>query len=231
MHRLPNLHYVCMTQYDEKFKNVEVLFIPADLNKTMGEVVSAAGKTQVRIAETEKYAHVTFFFSGGQEDKFPGERRILIDSPRDVETYDLKPEMGAYGITDAIVEDIHANQPDFICLNFANTDMVGHTGVWDAAIKAAEIVDECLGRVLEAANKHGYNTLVIADHGNSDVMRNEDGSVHTAHTTNPVPLIYVGPQDLQLNDGGKLGDIAPTLLSFMGLEAPEEMDGEVLITL
>lgn len=229
MQRLPNLHYVCMTQYDEKFKNVEVLFIPADLNKTMGEVVSAAGKTQVRIAETEKYAHVTFFFSGGQEDKFPGERRILIDSPRDVETYDLKPEMGAYGITDAIVEDIHANQPDFICLNFANTDMVGHTGIWDAAIKAAEIVDECLGRVLEAANKHGYNTLVIADHGNSDVMRNEDGSVHTAHTTNPVPLIYVGPQDLQLKDGGKLGDVAPTLLSFMEIEAPEEMDGEVLI--
>ncbi len=231
MQRLPGLHYLCMTQYDEKFTGVEVLFTPDDLTKTMGEVVSAAGKTQVRIAETEKYAHVTFFFSGGQEDEFPGERRILIDSPRDVETYDLKPEMGAYGIADAIVEDIHANQPDFICLNFANTDMVGHTGVWEAAVKAAEVVDECLGRVLDAASQHGYHALVIADHGNSDVMVNEDGSVHTAHTTNPVPVIYVGPdKDLSLKDGGKLGDVAPTLLHFMGLEAPAAMDGQVLAT-
>lgn len=229
MFRLPNLRYVCMTQYDEKFRNVEVLFPSADLTKTMGEIVSAAGKTQVRIAETEKYAHVTFFFSGGQEDKFPGERRILIDSPRDVETYDLKPEMGAYGIADAIVADIAANEPDFICLNFANTDMVGHTGDWDAAIKAAEVVDECLGKVLAAAGEHGYHTLVIADHGNSDVMRNEDGSVHTAHTTNPVPIIYVGPdKSLTLKDGGKLGDVAPTLLYLMGLDRPVEMDGEVL---
>lgn len=230
MFRLPDLRYICLTQYDEKFSAVEVLFVPDDLNKTMGEVVSAAGKTQVRIAETEKYAHVTFFFSGGQEDEFPGERRILIDSPRDVETYDLKPQMGAYGITQAIVTDILTNQPDFICLNFANTDMVGHTGVWSAAIEAAEIVDECLGRVLAAAKAQGYHTLVIADHGNSDVMSNEDGSVHTAHTTNPVPVIYVGPDEtVQLKDGGKLGDVAPTLLHFMGIDRPVEMTGNVLV--
>lgn len=230
MKRLPNLHYLCMTQYDEKFTGVEVLFLPEDLKQTMGEVVSLAGKTQVRIAETEKYAHVTFFFSGGQEDTFPGERRILIDSPRDVETYDQKPEMGAYAITEAIVEDIQQHAPDFICLNFANTDMVGHTGVWDAAVKAAEVVDECLGRVLAAAEAAGYHSLVIADHGNSDIMKNEDGSVHTAHTTNPVPVVYVGPDtSLQLRDGGKLGDVAPTLLHFMNIAAPEDMTGEVLV--
>ncbi|TXF90986.1 2,3-bisphosphoglycerate-independent phosphoglycerate mutase [Neolewinella aurantiaca] len=230
MSPVPNLHYVCMTTYDEKFRNMVVLFPSTDLVKTMGEVVSEAGKTQVRIAETEKYAHVTFFFNGGKEDEFPGERRILIDSPRDVETYDLKPEMGAYGITEAIVNDINTNQPDFICLNFANTDMVGHTGVWDAAIKAAEVVDECLGKLLSAAENHDYHTLVIADHGNSDVMRNEDGSVHTAHTTNPVPVVYVGSNtDLKLNPGGKLGDVAPTLLALMGLEKSAEMDGVSLI--
>lgn len=230
MFRLPELRYLCMTQYDEKFENVTVLFPPDDLTKTMGQIVSEAGRTQVRIAETEKYAHVTFFFSGGQEDEFPGERRILIDSPRDVETYDQKPEMGAYGITEAIVKDIHDNQPDFICLNFANTDMVGHTGDWDAAVKAAEVVDECLGKVLDAAAEVGYHILVIADHGNSDVMRNADGSVHTAHTTNPVPVIYVGPdKEVQLREGGKLGDVAPTLLGFMGIEVPVEMDGENLV--
>lgn len=225
------LHYLCMTQYDEKFKDVTVLFTPDDLTKTMGQVVSEAGRTQVRIAETEKYAHVTFFFSGGQEDEFPGERRILIDSPRDVETYDQKPEMGAYGIADAIVKDIRENQPDFICLNFANTDMVGHTGVWDAAVKAAEVVDECLGKVLDTAGEFGYHALVIADHGNSDIMRNEDGSVHTAHTTNPVPVIYVGPeeQSLTLRAGGKLGDVAPTLLQFMGITPPSAMTGKSLI--
>ena len=231
MHRVPDLHYVCMTQYDEKFKNVEVLFTPDDLTKTMGEVVSDAGKTQVRIAETEKYAHVTFFFSGGQETPFPGERRILIDSPRDVETYDERPEMSVYGVTDAIVRDIEDNAPDFICLNYANTDMVGHTGVWEAAIKAAEAVDTCLGRLLETAGRHGYHALVIADHGNSDVMVNEDGSVNTAHTTNPVPVVYVGPAagEITLRQGGKLGDVAPTLLHLLGVAQPAVMTGESLL--
>jgi 2,3-bisphosphoglycerate-independent phosphoglycerate mutase len=230
MKRLPNLRYLCMTQYDEKFKNVTVLFKPDDLTQTMGQIVSEAGRTQVRIAETEKYAHVTFFFSGGQEDEFPGERRILIDSPRDVETYDQKPEMGAYGITKAIIQDIKENQPDFICLNFANTDMVGHTGDWDAAIKAAEVVDECLGDLLAVSQDHGYHALVIADHGNSDIMRNEDGSVHTAHTTNPVPVIYVGADaDLAIRSGGKLGDVAPTLLQFMGITPPSAMTGQSLV--
>lgn len=230
MARIPDLRYLCMTQYDEKFKNVEVLFPSDDLTRTMGEVVSDAGKTQVRIAETEKYAHVTFFFSGGREDVFPGERRLLIDSPRDVETYDEKPEMGAYGITEEIIKDIRVNEPDFICLNFANTDMVGHTGDWGAAVKAAEVVDGCLGQLLSTAGEHGYHTIVIADHGNSDIMRNEDGSVHTAHTTNPVPVIYVGPAgDINLKAGGKLGDVAPTLLELMGLKQPEEMTGESLL--
>ncbi|NJC25787.1 2,3-bisphosphoglycerate-independent phosphoglycerate mutase [Neolewinella antarctica] len=227
---VPDLHYVCLTQYDEKFRDVEVLFTPDDLNQTMGEVIAKAGKTQVRIAETEKYAHVTFFFSGGQEDEFPGERRILIDSPRDVETYDKKPEMGAYGIRDAIVKDMRDNQPDFICLNFANTDMVGHTGVWEAAIEAAEVVDGCLGTVLQTATALGYHVLVIADHGNSDVMRTPEGTVHTAHTTNPVPVIYVGPDaSVKLRKDGKLGDVAPTLLAFMGLEQPAVMGGRSLL--
>lgn len=230
MQRLPNLRYLCMTQYDEKFKNVTVLFKPDDLTQTMGQIVSEAGRTQVRIAETEKYAHVTFFFSGGQEDEFPGERRILIDSPRDVETYDLKPEMGAYGITKAIIKDIKENGPDFICLNFANTDMVGHTGDWDAAIKAAEVVDECLGNLLTVSQEHAYHALVIADHGNSDIMRNEDGSVHTAHTTNPVPVVYVGNDaGVTIHSGGKLGDVAPTLLQFMGITPPSAMTGRSLV--
>ena len=230
MEPVPALHYVCLTQYDEKFTDVRVLFNPDDLTMTLGQVVSEAGRTQVRIAETEKYAHVTFFFSGGREDVFAGERRILIDSPRDVLTYDEKPEMGAYGITAAITEDMRANHPDFICLNFANTDMVGHTGNWPAAIRAAEIVDNCLGQVLATARTEGYHTLIIADHGNSDEMRTAEGTVHTAHTTNPVPVIYVGPDGgVRLRTRGKLGDVAPTLLEFMGVSKPAAMTGESLI--
>ena len=230
MQKVSDLRYLCLTQYDEKYTDVEVLFEAEDLTKTMGQVVSEAGMTQVRIAETEKYAHVTFFFSGGREDRFPGERRILIDSPRDVETYDLKPEMSVYGVTDAILYDIDENTPDFICLNFANTDMVGHTGDWGAAIRAAEAVDGCLGRLLTRATHHGYHVLVIADHGNMDVMRNEDGSVNTAHTTNPVPVIYVGPaaEEVGLRTDGKLGDVAPTLLAALGLPQPVEMTGRSL---
>ncbi len=231
MHKIPDLRYLCLTLYDEKYTGVEALFTPDDLTKTMGQVVSEAGMTQVRIAETEKYAHVTFFFSGGQEDTFPGERRILIDSPRDVETYDQKPEMSVYGVTDAIIQDIRDNAPDFICLNYANTDMVGHTGVWKAAIKAAEVVDTNLGRLLSAAATKGYHVLVIADHGNSDVMTNADGSVHTAHTTNPVPVIYAGPatSSVKLRTDGRLADVAPTLLALLGLEQPREMTGVSLL--
>lgn len=231
MYQIPDLRYLCLTQYDEKFINVEVLFSPDDLTNTIGQVVSAAGMTQLRIAETEKYAHVTFFFSGGQEDTFPGERRILIDSPRDVETYDQKPEMSAYAVTDAIVQDIHEKQPDFVCLNFANTDMVGHTGVWEAAIKAAEVIDHCLGRVLASAAEYGYHALVIADHGNMEVMTNEDGSPNTAHTTNPVPVIYVGADEdaVALRTGGRLGDVAPTLLQLMGVAQPGLMTGRSLL--
>ena len=232
MRHFTDLRYLCATQYDENFRDVTILFTPDDLRETMGEVVSRAGKTQVRIAETEKYAHVTFFFSGGQESEFPGERRILINSPRDVETYDEKPEMSVYGVTDAIVEDIQTNAPDFICLNYANTDMVGHTGSWEAAIAAAEHVDTCLGRLVETATTAGYHTLIIADHGNSDVMRNEDGSVNTAHTTNPVPVIYAGPAaaEVQLRAGGRLGDVAPTLLEFLGVAQPAVMTGRSLLS-
>ncbi len=225
-----DLRYVTMTQYSENFRDVTVLFEPDDLGLTMGEIVSAAGRTQVRIAETEKYPHVTFFFSGGREEEFPGERRILIPSPREVETYDEKPEMSAYGVTDAIIQDIRENAPDFICLNYANTDMVGHTGVFAAAIRAAETVDECLGRLLTAAAD--YDTIILADHGNSDFMINEDGSPNTIHTMNPVPVIYAGPRrdELRLR-AGKLGDVAPTLLWLMDIERPTQMTGEVLASL
>ncbi|PSR14219.1 MAG: 2,3-bisphosphoglycerate-independent phosphoglycerate mutase [Bacteroidetes bacterium] len=224
------VHYLTMTRYDEKFTNLEVLFEKSDLTQTLGEVLAANGKTQVRIAETEKYAHVTFFFNGGREAPFPNERRLLIPSPKEVATYDLKPEMSAEGITEAIVADIKANQPDFICLNFANADMVGHTGVFAAAIRAAETVDRCLGQLLETGQEFGYEAIIIADHGNSDYLRNPDGSPNTAHTMNPVPCIYVHNRDQQLTvHDGKLADVAPTLLWMMGLPAPAEMDGEVLI--
>lgn len=228
MHKL-DLHYVTMTRYDDTFQNVEILFEKDDLGNTLGEVLSKAGKSQVRIAETEKYPHVTFFFSGGRETEFAGEKRILIPSPK-VPTYDLQPEMSAIGITDAIIEEIEKNQPDFICLNYANADMVGHTGVFAAALQAVKTVSEQLERLVNALLKFNYEAIVIADHGNSDYMINEDGSPNTAHTKNPVPCFYISnaPVYQRLSDG-KLADVAPTLLKLMQIAPPPEMDGNVLL--
>lgn len=222
-----NLKYVTMTRYDESFRGIDVIFDKDNLKNTLGEVLSKNGRSQVRIAETEKYPHVTFFFNGGREEPFDGERRIMIPSPK-VATYDLQPEMSAFEITDAIIDDIEKHQPDFVCLNYANADMVGHTGIFKAAMKAAETVDTCLGRLLEVGKKYGYESIVIADHGNSDYIINEDGTPNTAHTKNPVPLIFVGERKAKVKSG-KLGDLAPTILHLMGIKAPKEMDGEVLV--
>ena len=228
MKKLP-LHFVTMTRYDETFDGIGVIFNKDDIQETLGEVLAKAGKTQVRIAETEKYPHVTFFFSGGREKEFDGEKRIMVKSPK-VATYDLQPEMSAGQITDSIIAEIQTNQPDFICLNFANTDMVGHTGVFSAAVKAAEYVDKCVKRIIETALAKNYNTIIIADHGNSDFMVNDDGTPHTAHTKNLVPCILVGNgnEGKQLKDG-KLADIAPTILSLMGIEKSGLMTGEDLV--
>ncbi len=229
MKTLP-LYFVTMTRYDERFKDVHVMFEKDDVVMTMGEVVSLAGKTQVRIAETEKYPHVTFFFSGGREQPFDGERRLMVPSPK-VATYDLQPEMSAPGITAAIMEDIREHEPDFICLNFANTDMVGHTGVFSAAMKAAETVDHCLSQIIPLALEHDYACILIADHGNSDFMINDDGTPNTAHTKNPVPCILVqrNPVPGQTLRNGRLADVAPTLLHLLGVQAPEVMTGESLV--
>lgn len=225
-----DLKYVTMTRYDAAYQGVDVVYTKDNLRNTLGEVLSKAGKTQVRIAETEKYPHVTFFFSGGREEVFEGESRILVASPK-VATYDLQPEMSAVDITDRIIEAIQKQSPDFICLNYANTDMVGHTGVFEAAVKAAETVDACLERLMDTAVEHGYSSIIIADHGNSDVMINPDGTPNTAHTTNMVPCFYVSPNGKMHNiRNGKLADIAPTILDILGLEAPEEMDGNSLFT-
>lgn len=223
------LRYVTMTRYDDTYKNVEVLFTKDDLSNTLGEVLAHAGKTQVRIAETEKYPHVTFFFSGGREEPFEGERRILIPSPK-VATYDLQPEMSANELTVAIVNDIRENQPDFICLNYANADMVGHTGDFSAAMRAAETVDNCVKTLVETALEYDYDCIIIADHGNSDYMINEDGSPNTAHTKNPVPCFYVSKRSAGTAlKNGKLADVAPTILHLLGIPASKEMTGEVLI--
>ena len=230
MHSLP-IRYVTMTRYDENFRDIFVLFDKDNVEKTLGEVIAKAGKNQVRIAETEKYPHVTFFFSGGREAPFENERRILCPSPK-VATYDLQPEMSAPEITAAILQDIRDNQPDFICLNFANTDMVGHTGVFSAAMKAAETVDQCLSQIIPLALEHDYACLLIADHGNSDYMINEDGTPNTAHTKNPVPCVLVAKNldgSLKLKNG-RLCDVAPTLLDLMGMEKPGEMTGVNLIS-
>ena len=223
-----NLHYITLTNYDDTFKNVRVIFDRDNLNKTLGEVLAEKGKKQIRIAETEKYPHVTFFFSGGREEEFEGEKRILCPSPK-VATYDLKPEMSAREIQDKVIAELNDQWPDFICLNFANPDMVGHTGVFDAAVQACETVDSCTKEVVTAAINNNYACIIIADHGNSDIMINSDGSPNTAHTTNLVPCIYVvKSNEVSLKDG-KLGDIAPTILKLMGIEIPPEMTGEVLI--
>lgn len=226
MHKL-SLYYVTMTNYDHTFKNVHVVYGKDDLIMTLGEVIGSSGKKQIRIAETEKYPHVTFFFSGGREKEFPGEKRLLIPSPK-VATYDLQPEMSAIPLTDAIVPELEKGEADFICLNFANADMVGHTGSYPAVIKAVETVDGCTKRVVEAGLKNNYSFIIIADHGNSDYMINPDGSPNTAHTTNPVPCILIDSQYKQIKNG-KLADIAPTVLKLMGIAIPKEMSGEVLV--
>lgn len=226
MKKLP-LYYVTMTNYDKTFKNVKIVFDKDELKNTLGEVVSNAGRTQLRIAETEKYPHVSFFFSGGREQEFKGENRIMINSPK-VATYDLQPEMSAYEVTDAVINDIETKAPDFICLNYANGDMVGHTGVPKAIIKACETVDTCLQKVVEVGQKKGYAFIVIADHGNADKMFNEDGSPHTAHTTNLVPCILIDSEDHTMKDG-ILADVAPTILELMDIDTPEEMTGESLL--
>lgn len=221
------LHFVCMAQYDASMPNVSVAFPPEQLTMTLGEYLSKSGKTQLRIAETQKYAHVTFFFNGGEEKQFDGEDRILIKSP-DVETFDMKPEMSAFEVTDAVVDAINSDKYDVIILNYANCDMVGHTGIFDAAKTAVEAVDTCVGRMVDAILAKGGAALITADHGNADKMYEPDGSAFTAHTTNPVPFIVVG-EDCELRDGGVLADIAPTILKLVGLTQPEEMTGKSLI--
>ena len=228
MHHL-NLYYVTMTNYDKEFKNVQVVFDEKVLEQTMGEILEKNGKTQIRVAETEKYPHVTFFFSGGREEEFVGERRLLCPSPKEVPTYDFKPEMSAYDITEKILPEIENETADFICLNFANTDMVGHTGVFEAAVKAAETVDQCIERVATTAYEHGYAVFILADHGNSDVMINADGSPNTQHSTNLVPLIVMDKDHIWNLKPGKLGDIAPSILKVMGIEIPEIMTGDILL--
>ena len=227
--KIENLKYICMTQYDAEMPNVEVAFPPRRLENTLGEYISALGMKQLRIAETEKYAHVTFFFNGGVEEANPGEDRILIPSPK-VATYDMQPEMSAKEVTDKVLEEIASDKYDLIILNFANPDMVGHTGVFDAAVKAVEALDGCVGRIEEAMLAKGGQILLTADHGNADQMLDEEGNVVTAHSTNQVPLVHIAAEPAEsLRNGGKLADIAPTLLKLMELEVPADMTGESLL--
>ncbi len=223
-----SIDYTTLTEYDQTFKDVHVAFDSDNLNHTIGQIISENGIKQIRIAETEKYPHVTFFFSGGREVPFEGEQRLLVPSPK-VATYDLKPSMSAVEVTDAIVKEIEAESAGFIVLNFANADMVGHTGIWQSAIEAVETVDKCVERVVTAALAHGYTTFLTADHGNADYMINEDGTPNTAHTLNPVPLFIIDKDFKGAIKHGKLGDIAPTILTMMQLPIPPEMTGEVLI--
>lgn len=221
------LYYCTMTPYDSTFKGLHIIYPKENADNTIGEVLANAGKHQLRIAETEKYAHVTFFFSGGREDKFQNEERIMIPSPK-VATYDLQPEMSAYGVKDAVIKAIETGKFDFICLNFANGDMVGHTGVYEAIEKAVKTVDECAGAVIKAAQKNGFDVLIIADHGNADMAVNPDGSPNTAHSLNPVPSILVSDHYKKINEG-ILADVAPTLLTIMGVAIPKDMTGKVLV--
>jgi 2,3-bisphosphoglycerate-independent phosphoglycerate mutase len=227
MHKLA-LEYTTMTEYDSTFKHVHVIFKNDNLTHTLGEVLEQHGKKQIRIAETEKYPHVTFFFSGGREEPFEGETRIMAASPK-VATYDLQPEMSAFELTEKIVPEIKNKTADFICLNYANADMVGHTGIWDAAKKAVETVDQCVKQVVEAALESGYMVFLTADHGNADFLKNADGSPNTAHTLNPVPLFIIDKEWKGEVKPGKLGDIAPTILHFMGIPIPSEMTGDILV--
>jgi 2,3-bisphosphoglycerate-independent phosphoglycerate mutase len=227
MHKL-NLKYITMTNYDDTFKGVDVIFDKDNLNNTLGEVLERAGKKQIRIAETEKYPHVTFFFSGGREKPFEGESRLLCPSPK-VATYDLQPEMSAFDIRDAIVPELEKEEVDFVCLNFANPDMVGHTGVFEAAVKACETVDQCVQAVVTTGLNHGYSSIIIADHGNSDYMSNDDGSPNTAHSLNLVPCILVDNEYQKPINNGKLADIAPTILALMGIAQPAEMTGTSIL--
>ncbi|WP_347175506.1 2,3-bisphosphoglycerate-independent phosphoglycerate mutase [Polaribacter uvawellassae] len=226
MKKLP-LYFVTMTSYDDTFKNVHIIYHNSNIKNSLGEVLETANKKQIRIAETEKYPHVTFFFSGGREKEFIGEKRLLCPSPK-VATYDLKPEMSAYEIRDAIVPELKKGEVDFVCLNFANGDMVGHTGVFEAAVKACETVDNCTKDVVTAALDNNYTTILIADHGNCETMMNPDGSPHTAHTTNPVPIILID-KEIKSIKNGILGDISPTILKLMGVKQPKEMTQEPLV--
>ncbi len=223
-----SLHYTTLTEYDKTYQNVNVIFETDNLNHTLGEVIASAGLSQIRIAETEKYPHVSFFFSGGREQPFTGEKRIMIPSPK-VATYDLQPSMSAQEVTAAILPEIQQAEASFICLNYANTDMVGHTGIWKAAVEAAETVDRCVARLIPAALNSGYTIFLTSDHGNADFLINEDGSPNTAHTLNPVPLFIIGLDTPTAVRKGKLGDVAPTILHVMGLPIPAEMTGTVLI--
>ncbi|GHT72695.1 2,3-bisphosphoglycerate-independent phosphoglycerate mutase [Bacteroidia bacterium] len=226
MHTLP-LYYCCMTPYDDKFKGLHILFDKENVQNTLGEILSKAGKKQLRIAETEKYAHVTFFFSGGREAPFDGEERILIPSPK-VATYDLKPEMSAIEVKDAIIGELNKQKFDFVALNFANGDMVGHTGVYTAIAKAVTTIDNCVQEIIPVAQKNGYSVIIIADHGNADNAENSDGTPNTAHSLNPVPIIVVD-NDVKHVNNGVLADVAPTILTLMGVEIPKEVTGKVLI--
>jgi 2,3-bisphosphoglycerate-independent phosphoglycerate mutase len=221
------LKYLTMTQYSSSFKNVELVFPKFNVDMTLGELIESKGGSQLRIAETEKYPHVTFFFSGGRESEFNGEERLMVHSPK-VATYDMQPEMSAYLVTDALEKELNKQKFDFICLNYANGDMVGHTGDYNAIINACEAVDKCLSRTVETAKQNGYSVLIIADHGNAEMVLNPDNTINTAHTVGKVPIVYVGTKFESIQNG-ILADVAPTLCKIMGIEIPEQMTGKVLL--